>query len=498
MNSRMTMMKVNMINEMKILTNIFINTIDNNFIPVNIYFTEAIQKIEKIFDKEFTWQELKGKENKEEILKQIPQQNLTANAKIIDGNFNIVIPGTIDPHVHFDTPGFEFREDFEHASTAAAYGGVTTIIDMPCTSLPPVTSADNFQAKLEAVKNRSLMDFAFWGGICGNDFENGKDVQKQIYELNELGVAGFKTYLISGMESFKDLNLDQMKYAAKYLKLINKPQAVHAEDKFMIESKRQRFKAASQNSWEYYCLARNSDAEEKAIRDMISLSKEFGQKVHIVHLSSEAGLNAIRKAQNEGVKITTETCPHYLQFTQDSFLNDKIRNYLKTAPPVKMNNDLNALWNGLKDGSLSFVTTDHAGCDPLEEKVDENFWNVYGGIPGVEHRVPFLFSEGFMRNRLTFEQTVNLLSTNAAEYFNLTKKGKIEEGFDADFALINLWDSEIVKSVNMKSKGKYTPFEGLSFNATVEKTILRGNVIMDGENEIEQKIGYGKFIEVKS
>ncbi len=485
-------------NNLKILTNVFINTSENNFTPVNIYFSDTIQKVERIIDKEFHWQELKNKEDKEEIIKQIPLEKLPNNIKIIDGKFNIVIPGTIDPHVHFDTPGFEFREDFEHASTAATFGGVTTIIDMPCTSLPPVTSKENFLEKLEAVKNRSLIDFAFWGGVCRNDLESGKNIEKQINELNELGVAGYKTYLISGMDTFKDLSIEQMRQIAKFLKQTNKPQAVHGEDKFMIESKRQRFKTANQNSWQYYCLARNPEAEEKAILDMISVAKEFGQKVHIVHLSSEAGLNAIRNAQKDGINVTSETCPHYLQFTQDSFLHDKIKNYLKTAPPVKMNNDQNALWQGLKDGVLSFVTTDHAGCNPEDEKVDENFWNVYGGIPGVEHRVPYLFSAGFLKNRLTFEQSVKLLSTNVAEYFNLNKKGKIKEGFDSDFAIINLWDSEIIKSKNMHSKGKYTPFEGITFNAKVEKTILRSNVVMDGKNEVNKKIGYGKFIEVKS
>lgn len=484
--------------ELKILTNIFINTSKNNFTSVNIYFTDKIQKVECLLDKEYSWQKLKDNVNKEKIIKQISQQKFSNSIKIIDGNFNIVIPGTIDPHVHFDTPGFEFREDFEHASTAAAFGGVTTIIDMSCTSLPPVTSADNFHKKLEVVKNRSLIDFAFWGGVCRNDFENRKNIKQQISELNELGVAGYKTYLISGMETFKDLTIEQMRLIAKFINQTNKPQAVHAEDKFMVESKQQRFKSANKNSWQYYCLARNSDAEEKAIHDMISVAKEFGQKIHIVHLSSELGLNAIRNAQKDGINITSETCPHYLHFTQDSFEHKKIRNYLKTAPPIKMNNDQNALWDGLKDGTLSFVTTDHAGCNPSEEKVDENFWNVYGGIPGVEHRVPFMFSDGFLKEKLTFEQTVNLLSTNVADYFNIKEKGKISENFDADFAVINLWDSEIVKSENMHSKGKYTPFDGMTFNCKIEKTILRGNVILDRENGAEEKIGYGKFVEIKT
>ncbi len=485
-------------NQLKIINNVFINTSENYFTPVNVYFSGTIQKVETIINKEFSWKELKDKKNKEKIINQIPKQNFPKNVKIIDGKFNIIIPGTIDPHVHFDTPGFEFRDTFEQGSTAAAFGGVTTIIDMPCTSLPPVTSVENFQTKLEVLKNRSLIDFSFWGGVCRNDFDEFKDIEKHVNELNELGVAGYKTYLISGMESFKDLNLEQMRIAAKYIKPTNKPHAVHAEDKYMIESKRLEFQSNNRNEWRHYCLARDPISEEKAINDMIIIAAEIGGKVHIVHLSSELGLNSISKAQQEGVKITSETCPHYLHFTQDDFENERIRNHLKTAPPVKMEKDQKALWQGLKDGTLSFVTTDHAGCNPIEEKSEENFWKVYGGIPGVEHRVPFMFSEGFIKGKLSFEQTVNLLSKNVAEYFNLEKKGKIKEGFDADFAIINLWDLEIVRSEEMHSKGKYTPFEGLQFNCIVEKTILRGEVIMDKGGKSEVEIGFGKFIEVKS
>ena len=156
------------------------------------------------------------------------------------------------------------------------------------------------------------------------------------------------------------------------------------------------------------------------------------------------------------------------------------------------------LWEGLKDETLSFVVTDHAGCDPAKEKSSKNFWEVYGGIPGVEHRVPFLFSEGFLKNRLTLSQTIKLLSSNVADYFNLKNKGYIKKGFDADFALINLWDKQVVKSKEMHSKGKYTPFEGITFNSVVEKTFLRGELIMNQSGETEQKIGYGKFIEVGS
>ena len=484
--------------QLNILTNVFLSTSDNNVVPVNIYFDKSIKKIEKLFSQELKWEEIDSIEKKEKLAEKNLSKKFPSGSKIIDGKYNLVIPGAIDPHVHFNTPGFEFRDTFENGSTAAAHGGVTTIIDMPCTSLPPVTSKKNFNTKLDSVKNRSLIDYAFWGGVCRNDFEEFKDIEKQICELNELGVAGYKTYLISGMDTFKDLNLEQMKQAANYIEKTGKPQSVHAEDKFLVESRRLDFQSNNRNEWRHYCLSRDSLAEEKAINNVIEIARISKHRVHIVHLSSELGLNAIKKAQNDGVHITSETCPHYLHFTQDDFSNEEIRNYLKTAPPVKMQNDQDALWEGLADGSLKFVTTDHAGCDPVKEKSSDNYWKVYGGIPGVEHRVPHLFSEGFKRKKLTLEKTINLLSTNIAEYFNLPQKGKIKKGYDADFALINLWGSEIVKSVNMHSKGKYTPFEGMKFNSVVEKTILRGKVIMDKDGSAEEIIGYGKFLKIKS
>jgi dihydroorotase-like cyclic amidohydrolase len=193
-------------------------------------------------------------------------------------------------------------------------------------------------------------------------------------------------------------------------------------------------------------------------------------------------LDLIRNARTRNINISAETCPHYLYFTQKDFENDSIRNYLKTAPPVKCEEDREELWSGLDDGSILFVTTDHAGCDPVKEKSSKNFWEVYGGIPGVEHRVPFLISEGFIKGKLTLEKTVRLLSSNAAGYFGIKHKGYLRRGCDADIVLIDLWNKQNVISAGMHSKGKYTPFDGATFNAVVKKTFLRGKEITGNTN----------------
>lgn len=482
----------------KILKNVFLSTDENRLKVVDIQFSHHIEKIIDKTSKGIDWQEINSLVKRNKFIEQLQESVYPANIKIYDGEFLVAMPGGIDSHVHFNTPGFEDRDDFEHGSTAATFGGVTTVIDMPCTSLPPVTNKNNFEVKLNTLKNRSLVDYSFYGGVCGNDFDNSLNIEKQIHDLTGKGVAAFKTYLISGMNTFTDLDEERILQTAKWIQKTGKPMAVHAEDKKMIVERRTTAKNAGQNKWQDYCLARDDRAEAKAIKLLIDIAGKTGCRIHVVHLSSKLGLDLIRNAQSKGLKITSETCPQYLFFTQNDFNNPKISAYLKTAPPVKNEIDREALWAGLKDGTLSFVVTDHAGCDPKKEKSSNNFWEVYGGIPGVEHRVPFLFSEGFLKNRLTLSQTIKLLSTNVADYFNLKSKGYIKKSYDADFALINLWDKQVINSNNMHSKGKYTPFDGLTFNSVVEKTFLRGDLIMNIKGKTEQSIGYGKFIEAGS
>ncbi len=479
----------------KILKNVFLSTKENRLKVVDILFSDKVEKIIERTSREINWKEIDSSEKQKRFIKQLtPFDHSSAADKIYDGKFLVAIPGAIDSHVHFDTPGFEDREDFEHASTAAAFGGVTTVIDMPCTSLPPVTNKTNFEIKLGTLKNRSLVDYSFWGGVCGNDFDNNLNIKKQILDLSDKGVAGFKTYLISGMETFTDLNDKRILQTAKWIRKTNKPMAVHAEDKKMIVERRADAKSKGQNNWQAYCSARDDQAEAKAVKLLINIAEKTECRVHIVHLSSALGLNLIREAQSKGVNISSETCPQYLFFTQMDFNNFQISAYLKTAPPVKDESDREALWEGLKDGTLSFVVTDHAGCDPEKEKSSENFWEVYGGIPGVEHRVPFLFSEGFLKDKLTLSNTIKLLSSNVADYFNLKNKGYLKEGHDADFSLIDLWDNQVINSGGMHSKGRYTPFEGITFNSVVEKTFLRGEIIMNHSGEAERMVGYGQFI----
>ncbi len=482
-------------NRSRVLKNVFVCSRDNQLQLVDIIFSQVIQKIIPRQQRTIPWSELKTIDLWKQVQSQLPKSVADEPGEALDGKFYLLMPGAIDAHVHFNTPGFEERDDFQHGSLAAACGGVTLVLDMPCTSMPPVTSARSLETKMAALAGKSWIDYAFWGGIRRNDFKKQQDVRRQIQELVKMGVVGFKAYAVSGMPTFQELSYNLMRAAAMWIHECHSLLAVHAEDRSLVMQRTRDYQAAGRMDWRAYCDARDDLAEATAVARVINLAWQFNCPIHFVHLSSALALQKILEARYERLPVSAETCPHYLHFTEDDFQNEAIANYLKTAPPVKTEADRQALWQGLAEGTISFVTTDHAGCDPVKEKSSWNFWEVYGGIPGVEHRVPFLFSEGFKTGRLSLQQTIDLLSTHVAKRFHLShRKGSLKPGSDADFALINLWDQQVIHSAAMHSKGKCTPFEGVTFQAVVEATFVRGKLVMDRRGQSEVAVGFGQPI----
>jgi allantoinase len=485
-----------MSSKIRILSNVFINITGNKFKLSDIFFDEHIVNIIPKMTISVVWDEISTIEKLNAFISKLNLHPLTPSPAIIDGEYLLAIPGGIDPHVHFSTPGRENLEDFEHGTQAAACGGTTTVIDMPFSSFPPVTTLDNLRFKLLHIQQKSLVDFALWGGVDGKDFIENINIQRQIDGLSKAGIAGFKSFLISGSDSYGDLNKMQLQVVADLVSQSKKILALHSEDKELINIRTHLVQKQGRIDWRSYCETRDDKAEGQAIRNVLDVAKRTNCKTLILHVSSEMGTSLIRNAKKEGINISAETCPHYLYFTQNDFDNPAISNYLKTDPPVKKEADRDALWEALIDGTISFVSSGHSGCNPQIEKSSDNFWEVISGIPGTEHRVPFLFSEGFIKGKLTAEQVIHLLITNPADFFGLTHKGKLEFEKDADITLVNPWKSEIVKSDDMHSKGKYTPFEGITFNAVIEKTILRGKVIYDRKNPPEVNIGHGEFLTI--
>jgi len=407
---------------------------------------------------------------------------------ILDCEGLLTIPGCIDPHVHFDTPGFTHREDFYHGSMSAAAGGITTVIDMPCTSLPPVTDGKNFDEKFAAIKNESVIDFGLYGGVCANNFEQ---FTQSMEELADKKVRGFKTYFVSGMKTFPQVSLFQFESILKKTKELNLPVLLHAEDSEVVSAMTKKYENAN-DDYIRYCNSRPAQAEVTAIANAIEIAKRVNGNLHIVHVASSEAAELVNQVGGE-YNITYETCPHYLFFAQDDFKTKG--SSLKTAPVVKSKKDQIELWKYLENGSCSFVASDHAPA-PLKEKQTGSFWNDYGGIPGVQTLIPVIFSEGYKKQKFSLKKFVEVVSTNAAKRFNLyPQKGSLQVGSDADFAIINPNISWKFETKQLLSKGETSPFDNELFMGKVVLTILRGKIIYSDAAGIAVPKGYGKFLD---
>jgi len=415
--------------------------------------------------------------------------------KEIDAKGNIIFPGFIDPHVHFEDPGFTEREDFETGTRSAAAGGITTVIDMPCTSIPPVTNGSNFDNKLNIVKSKAYVDFAFWGGVTPEQVESG-EYKKSIKELKDRGIVGIKFYTISGMELYPRMPVPDMDKAFRLMKELNLVCAVHAEDYYLVDYYSHLMQEMGREDPESWSEGRTYEAEPEAIWSVVGITEKVGNKLHIVHLSTKEGLNIIRWGKAQGLNVSTETCPQYLIFTAEDF--KKTGSILKIAPPLRKEEDREELWRGLKDGSIDFICTDHAAGKYPEEKLDPNIWKNYAGIPGTQLAVSIMLHYGYHQGRLTLSEIQKLMSENAAKRYGLyLQKGIIKVGSDADFTIVDLDKKWVVEPSRLESKGKYSPLAGKELKGQIYMTIVRGEVVYRADKGIIGVKGYGKLIKNK-
>jgi len=447
------------------------NLLKNIFVPIN----GAFEKKDILFDEKLL--EISGN----------IQEKDGYITHYCDGLY--AMPGYIDSHVHFNTPGFEHHETFEKGTRGAIKGGVTTIIDMPCTSLPPVVSLENLNNKLEAVKGQAYCDFAFHGGIEAGVFNEEKDdIEKILIQLKGAGVRAIKVYTVSGMDTFRELSNNQLYHVFSLAAGLGIPVVVHAEDASMVRERERRMKGSGRIDVASYAYSRSEEAELIAVNTCGLLAKLTGARVHIAHVSCQKSVELVNMWRHQGASISCETCPHYMAFDINSL--ERMGGILKTAPVVKTEQDAEALWKYFADGDISFITTDHAPCDPEKEKNTGSIWTDYSGIPGVQTVYSYILSEGLLKKKITLS-TITESIKKCAELFSLKDKGEIKVGKDADITIWDFKKTHKVAAGEFESVGKYSPFDGWTFSCLLSKVFLRGELTLEDDNILQKK---GRFI----
>ena len=402
--------------------------------------------------------------------------------KVIDANGNLTLPGCIDSHTHIMYQGFPHRENFLTGTAAAATGGVTTIIDMPCCSVPSVRSIEQLETKLGICGPQALVDYAMWGGVTGEDVREGW--LHNVKEQADYGVVAFKVYMTPSVPTYPRVTDPEMYECFKAVAKTGLPIGIHAENFAMCDFYVNKYKNEGRLDGPAWAEARMELAEKVAIELGISFAEASGARLHIVHMSTGIGAKLVKDAKMRGLDVTSETCPHYLTLNYQEAMS-KYGPLAKIAPPLRTKKDNEEQWNGINDGSIDFIATDHAPYEIESEKHKDgmNIWTSFPGIPGVETMVPVIVSEGYNKGRISLSKLVDILSTNAAKHYGLyPKKGALNIGSDADFTIIDLEKEWTIDTKNMVSMCGYTPLEGMKLKGKVDKTIVRGNLVyQDGE-----------------
>ncbi|MFM7413390.1 MAG: allantoinase AllB [Planctomycetota bacterium] len=389
-------------------------------------------------------------------------------AETIDATGCHVLPGVVDPHVHFNDPGRSEWEGFASGSTAFAAGGGTLFVDMPLNASPPTLDAASFDAKLAAAQGAARTDFALWGGLVPGNVD-------RLPELAARGVAGFKAFMSgSGIGDFQAADDATLWQGMKLASELGLPVLVHAENDALTAALARDAVAAGRTGIRDYLASRPVVAEVEAIRRAITLAADAGCPLHVVHVSSGTGVAAVVEARARGVDVTCETCPHYLVLTEDDV--ERIGAAAKCAPPLRPAAVQAELWRHVLGGDVAFVASDHSPA-PASMKQSANFFEVWGGIAGVQATLGLVLEEGHARRGLPLADVVRLTSRAAVERFRLGDRGRIERGCVADIAIVDIAIAAPLEAADLHDRHRLSPYVGRMLRGRVRRTLVRGRTV---------------------
>ncbi|MFI8006030.1 allantoinase AllB [Streptomyces sp. NPDC086010] len=388
-------------------------------------------------------------------------------ARVEDFGDDVLLPGLVDTHVHVNDPGRTEWEGFWTATRAAAAGGVTTLVDMPLNSLPPTTTVEHLRVKQEVARPKAHVDVGFWGGALP---DNVKDLRP----LSDAGVFGFKCFLSpSGVEEFPELDQEQLARSMAEIAGFGGLLIVHAEDPHHLADAPQR----SGGKYADFLASRPREAENAAIEALIGHARRLNARVHVLHLSSSDALPLIAAAKREGVRVTVESCPHFLTLTAEEVPDGATE--FKCCPPIREAANQDALWDGLADGTIDCIVSDHSPST-VDLKTPD-FASAWGGISSLQLGLPAVWTEARRRGH-TLDDVARWMSTAPAALAGLTRKGAIEPGRDADFAVLDPDATFTVDPAGLEHRNRVTAYAGRTLHGVVTSTWLRGSrIAADGE-----------------
>jgi len=382
-----------------------------------------------------------------------------------------VLPGVVDTHVHVNEPGRTEWEGFVTATLAAAAGGVTTLVDMPLNSVPPTTTPAGLKLKQDAALGELAVDVGFWGGAVPGNLAD-------LEPLWDAGVFGFKCFLSpSGVDEFPHLTPTELREALAEVARLDALLIVHAEDAAVLAES----PAPPSRAYRDFLLSRPDRAETDAIRLLLDGARETGARVHVLHLSSARALDMLADARAEGLHVTVETCPHYLCFAAEA-IPDAAPAY-KCCPPIRDRGNRDALWQGLVDGIIDVVVSDHSPATIAEKsRGDGDLQQAWGGVAGLQVGFTAVAHEARERG-LGLEQVSRWMSRGTADLVGLAHKGRIEAGADADLLVYDETAELVVDATRLAHRNPISAYDGERYTGRVVDTLVRGRAGETGWGE---------------